>query len=178
MVTGQPALGGKNAQASSRAAQQAGRGAPARRRPRNGWSHPLGRRSDGWLRGRPGRRHQPQGTRARAAVAHPVAQSRTPTCDGRWRCRRTLYYPLTDGCRRARRSPPPRVSAARQPSGRCHGAASVGHASTRRKRRHSPHAPQGTAADAEGSLLPLRRMGRPLVEAARSLVGVISRGPI
>jgi hypothetical protein len=42
-------------------------------------------RSDGWLRGRPapGRRHQPQGARARAAVAHPVAQSRTPTCDGR-----------------------------------------------------------------------------------------------
>ena len=69
-----------------------------RRRPRNG-QHPLGRRSDGWLRGRPGRRHQPQSTRARAAVAHPVAQSRTPTCDGRWRCRRMSP--------RAQRSPPP-----------------------------------------------------------------------
>ena len=87
----------KKCTAPSRAAQQAGRGAPARRRPRNG-QHPLGRRSDGWLRGRPGRRHQPQGTRARAAVAHPVAQSRTPTCDGRWRCRRMSP--------RARRSPP------------------------------------------------------------------------
>ena len=37
MVTGQPAVGEKNAQAPSRAAQQAGRGAPARRRPAK-WS--------------------------------------------------------------------------------------------------------------------------------------------
>ena len=51
----------------------------------------------------------------------PVAQSRTPchTCDGRWRC--------VDGCRRARGGRPrlaPKC-AARQPSGRCHGSASV-----------------------------------------------------
>ena len=41
--------------------------------------------------------------------------------------------------------------------------ASVGHASTRRKRRHSPHAPQGTAADAEGWAGP-----RPLVGVAHA----------
>ena len=141
MVTGQPAVGEKSAEAPSRAAQQAGRGAPARRRPRNG-QHLLGRRSDGWRRAHVWRRHQPRGTRARAAAAHPAARSRTPTCDGRWRCRRTPP--------RARRSPPPHASVGQQPSGRCHGAASAGHVSTRRKRRHSPHAPRGTAAGAEG----------------------------
>ena len=36
MVTGQPAVGEKHAQAPNRAARQAGHGAPARRRPRNG----------------------------------------------------------------------------------------------------------------------------------------------
>ena len=46
MVTGQPAVGEKNAQAPSRAARQvAGRGAPARRRPRNGQHLP-------WVEGR------------------------------------------------------------------------------------------------------------------------------
>ena len=124
----------KSAEAPSRAAQQAGRGAPARRRPRNG-QHLPGRRSDGRRRAHAWRRHQPRGTRARAAAAHPAARSRTPTCDGRWRCRRTPP--------RARRSPPPHASVAQQPSGRCHGAASAGHASTRRKRRRSPHAPRG-----------------------------------
>ena len=141
MVNGQPAVGEKNAQAPSRAARQAGRGAPARRRPRNG-QHLLGRRSYGRRRAHAWRRHQPRGTRARAAAAHPAARSRTPTCGGRWRCRRTP--PLV------RRSPPPRASVAQQPSGRCHGAASAGHVSTRRKRRRSPHAPRGTAAGAEG----------------------------
>ena len=129
------AVGEKNAQAPSRAARQAGRGAPARRRPRNG-QHLLGRRSYGRRRAHAWRRHQPRGTRARAAAAHPAARSRTPTCGGRWRCRRTP--PLV------RRSPPPRASVAQQPSGRCHGAASVGHVSTRRKRRRSPHVPRGT----------------------------------
>ena len=131
----------RKAQAPSRAARQAGRGAPARRRPRNG-QHLLGRRSDGRRRAYAWRRHRPRGTRARAAAAHPAARSRTPTCGGRWRCRRTPP--------RARRSPPPHASVAQQPSGRCHGAASAGHVSTRRKRRCSPHAPRGTAAGAEG----------------------------
>jgi hypothetical protein len=67
-------------------------------------------------RGRPGRRLQPQGTRARAAVAHPVAQSRTPTCDTvdsyMAVCRRG------DAAARAEVAPP-RTSAARQPSGPC-----------------------------------------------------------
>ena len=52
---------------SRQAAEHTGEAAAVR----NG-QHPLGRRSDGWLRGRPGRRHQPQGTRARAAVAHTL----------------------------------------------------------------------------------------------------------
>ena len=88
MVSGQPAVGEKNAQAPSRAARQAGRGAPARRRPRNG-QHLPGPRSDGRRRAHAWRRHQPRGTRARAAAAHPAARSRNPTCGGRWRCRRT-----------------------------------------------------------------------------------------
>ena len=89
------ASGRRNVRAPSRAAQQAGRGAPARRRPRNG-QHLPGRRSDGRRRVHAWRRHQPRGTRARAAAAHPAARSRTPTCDGRWRCRRTASRSLAE----------------------------------------------------------------------------------
>ena len=95
----------KNAQARSRAAQ-----------PRQAAEHPRGGgremvsisrvegRSDGRRRAHARRRHQLRGTRARAAAAHPAARSRTPTCDGRWRCRRT---PPRARREVARRSPPP-----------------------------------------------------------------------
>ena len=75
---------------------------PVKRRPRSG-RHRQGRTSGAcrYARRRRRRRHS-RGTHARVAAASPAAPPRTPTCVGRWRCRRTAP--------RTRRSRQPRAS--------------------------------------------------------------------